>query len=301
MTTSPQLQGTLTPKPPFDFKKSLEFLDHFRPALGEQRTDGDTLTKAIAVNGEPVVFRVQSIGTVDAPELAYVLYAENPIDEAAHQLVRERITNFLSLDDDLRPFYELGEQDPAFQPLIQELYGYHQVKFLTPFENAVWAILSQRNLMAVSRKMKDGLTERYGVALEVEGVTYRAFPEAFQLALLTVDEINEVVGNLWKSEGVSSVARVFDGLDEDWLRTVPYGEAEAWLRSIRGVGPWSASFILLRSLGRMERLPVDEKWLIQAARRWYGSDTLDTKDLVRLSKPYGEYAGYWAHYLRAAS
>lgn len=295
------VQGTLTPTAPFDFNKSLEFLGHFRPAMGEQRTDAGILTKAISMNGTVIVFRVQSIGTSDAPELAYALYSEQPLDEHLHEAVRERITFFLSLDDDLRPFYAIGEEDPSFEPVVQALYGYHQVKFLTPFENACWAILSQRNLMTVSRKMKEALTERFGGALEVEGVVYRAFPEAFQLALVDSDEINAVVGNLWKSQGLSTVARAFDGVDEHWLRTAPYEEVEKWLLGIKGIGAWSASFILLRGLGRMERTPVGEKWSIQAARRWYGNDTLEEKDVERLAKPYGSYAGYWAHYLRAAS
>jgi hypothetical protein len=54
-----QIQGTLTPTAPFDFNKSLEFLGHFRPAMGEQRTDAGILTKAISINGTVVVFRVQ--------------------------------------------------------------------------------------------------------------------------------------------------------------------------------------------------------------------------------------------------
>jgi DNA-3-methyladenine glycosylase II len=296
-----QIQGTLTPKPPFDFDKSLEFLGHFRPAMGEQKTLDGILTKAISINGQVIVFRVQSTGTLDAPELAYILYSDAVINEDLHQAIRDRIRFFLSLDDDLRPFYAIAEEDPAFEPVMQELYGYHQVKFLAPFENAVWAILSQRNLMAVSRKMKDGLTERYGGSLVVDGTTYRAFPEAFQLALASVDEINEVVRNLWKSEGVSNVARAFDGVDEEWLRSAPYAEVEKWLLGIKGIGAWSASFILLRGLGRMNQLPVGEKWLLQAARRFYGNDLLEMKDLERLAKPYGDHAGYWAHYLRAAS
>lgn len=296
-----QLQGTLTPIPPFDFDQSLTFLGHFRPALGEQRTADGVLTKAIALDGQVVVFRVRSIGTLDAPELAYILYSDGAIGEDMHAALRNRIRFFLSLDDDLRPFYAIGATDPSFEPVIQELYGYHQVKFLTPFENAIWAILSQRNLMAVSRKMKDGLTARYGGAVEVDGVGYRAFPEAFQLSLLTTDEINAVVRNLWKAEGVGQVARAFDGVDENWLRTAPFAEVEQWLLGIKGIGAWSASFILLRGLGRMNLLPSGEKWLVMAARRWYGNDRLEAADIARLAQPYGDYAGYWAHYLRAAS
>jgi DNA-3-methyladenine glycosylase II len=296
-----QVHGRLAAAPPFDFSKSLEFLGQFRPAMGEQQTERGKLVKAISVAGETVVFEVVSTGMVNAPELAYTLSCDSPLSDETHAAVADRIRFFLSLDDDLRAFYNLGADDPAFQPVIQELYGYHQVKFLTPFENAVWAILSQRNLMAVSRKMKDSLTTQYGGKLDVNGTTYRAFPEAFQLALLTVDEINAVVRNLWKSEGVSNVSRAFDGVDEDWLRTAPDDEVQKWLLGIKGIGAWSASFILLRSLGRMERLPVGEKWLIQAARRRYGSDTLESKDIERLAKPYGDHTGYWAHYLRASS
>jgi DNA-3-methyladenine glycosylase II len=297
-----QIQGTLTPRPPFDFNKSLEFLRHFRPAMGQQTTNDGVLTKASSLDGQVFVFQVSSIGTIDHPELAYRLFSQDEISSAFHDTVRQNLSFFLSIDDDLTPFYALAEEDTAFEPVMQELYGYHQVKFsMSAFENAVWAILSQRNLMAVSRKMKDGLTERYGSALTVDGTTYRAFPEAFQLALASTDDINEVVRNLWKSQGVSNVAKAFDGVDESWLRSAPYAEVEKWLLGIKGIGAWSASFILLRGLGHMNQLPVGEKWLLQAARRFYGNDLLEMKDLERLAQPYGDYAGYWAHYLRAAS
>ncbi len=296
------VQGTLTPTAPFDFNKSLEFLGHFRPAMGQQIIHIKMLTKAASLNGQVFVFQVRSIGTMAQPQIAYTLFSAEEISDTFHATVRDNLSFFLSLDDDLLPFYEIGETDPHFAPVVKELYGYHQVKFsMSAFENACWAILSQRNLMNVSRKMKENLTERFGGALEVEGVVYRAFPEAFHLAPLDSDELNAVVGNLWKSQGLSSVARAFDGMDENWLRTAPYDEVEKWLLSIKGIGAWSASFILLRGLGRMDRTPVGEKWSVQAARRWYGDATLEEKDIERLAKPYGHYAGYWAHYLRAAS
>src|SRR5262249_48121721 len=100
-----QLQGTLAAVPPFYFDKTLEFLGHFRRAMGEQQTENGVLTKAISINSQVVVFRVQSIGTLDAPELAYILYSAEPLDKSTYAAVRERLTFFLSLEDDLRPFY----------------------------------------------------------------------------------------------------------------------------------------------------------------------------------------------------
>jgi len=150
--------------------------------------------------------------------------------------------------------------------IIRPAFPYHQARFPSAFENAVWAMLSQRNLMSVARTMKDGLTARYGQSITVDGTTYYAFPEAVDLALPPPDELNEVVGNRWKSETVSGVARAFAQVDERWLAESPYEVANQWLRAVKGIGPWSASFILLRGLGRMERLPV-AAWSACRSRR----------------------------------
>jgi DNA-3-methyladenine glycosylase II len=294
-----QISGTLPAVPPFDFNQSLRFLGHFRPAMGEQAISNQSLVKAVMVRGRAVVFSLKAAGTQDAPALDYTLYSETELSAEERAEVTDRITFFLSLNDDLRPFYALAADDPAIASVVQALYGYHQVKFLTPFENVCWALLSQRNLMAVARGMKERLAEVYGGALAASGATYHAFPEAARLALATADEINEVVRNARKAECIASAAHAFDGIDESWLRDAPYAEVERWLKQIKGVGDWSASFVLLRGLGRMERVPVGEKWLLMAASRRYGRP-LTQEDLDRLGAPYGEYRGYWAHYLRVA-
>lgn len=294
-----EIEGILTAVPPFEFAQSLKFLALFTPAMGEQRIADLTLTKATSFNGQTVVFRVCPAGTVDAPSLANTLYSELPLNENVRAAAETRIRFFLSLEDDLRPFYEIGEADPAFASVVQSLYGYHQVKFLTPFENACWAILSQRNLMTVSRRMKAALTDVFGSVLEVEGVTYEAFPEPGALAMRSIDDINAVVGNLWKAEGLISVAHAFDNVDDVWLRTAPDEEVERWLRSIKGIGDWSATFIMIRGLGRMHGVPIGDKALMQAASRVYGQ-MVTPEELLRLAKPYGAFGGYWSHYMRAA-
>lgn len=292
--------GSLTPTAPFDFTQSLKFIGGFAITEREQTLGDGSLTRAVSIGGQPVVFRVQSTGTVEQPQLVYTLFSENPLDEPTREAAADRIAFFLSIDDDLRPFYELVRDDPAFAPIARDLYGYHHVKFLTPFESACWAILAQRNLFSVASSMRRALAERFGTSLEVEGVTYPTFPEPFPLAAAPVDEINAAVRNRWKSEGIHTVAGAFDSMDESWLRDAPYDDVYRWLRRIKGVGEWSASFILLRGLGRMERVPPGEKRILQAAERVYGH-ALDTGEVNRLAQPYGDYKGYWAHYLRAAA
>jgi DNA-3-methyladenine glycosylase II len=154
--------------------------------------------------------------------------------------------------------------------------------------------------MSVSGKMKAALTERYGGMLTVDGETYTAFPSPDRLAQATSYEIAETIGHGAKAVLIQGAAKAFVRVDDHWLRDAPYGEVEAWLKSIKGIGEWSAAFILLRALGRAERLPVKERRTLDAAAKVYGLFSIDDAELYRIGARYGKYIGLWAHYMRAA-
>ncbi len=221
---------TIAATPPFAFAQALRFLDGFTPTHGEQAIAPDILTKAVFVAGRPLLFQVRSSGTTDAPALAYTLHADDPLDARLAQAASERIAFFLGVADDLRPFYAIGRADADFAPLIERLYGYHQVTFLTPFENACWAVLSQRTPLAQARHVKEELTRRYGATLALDGVAYPAFPEADRLAAADPAAVLAIVRNERRAFYLRAVAAAFVDADETWLRTAPYDEVEGWLR-----------------------------------------------------------------------
>jgi DNA-3-methyladenine glycosylase II len=292
--------GNLSAKPPFDFAQSLRFIGAFSPAMGDQSVTEQSLTKALRVNGQTIAFTLTSMGSIDAPELRYVLVADSPISTENQAAALDRIRFYLSLDDDLKPFYAIAERDEQFAPIIDQLYGYHQVKFMTAFENAAWAILSQRTTMAIARQVKQTLTERYGGVIEIDGTKQPAFPEPADFNDIDRDELRSIVsaaGYGRKTDFLISAIDAFHSVDEMWLRDGDYDEVLAWLRGISGIGEWSASFIMLRGLGRVERLPVNEQKVSQAFTKIYGARA----DMQRIGERYGEYQGYWAHYLRVGT
>lgn len=291
--------GSLTPTPPFDLDKSLDFLGDFASTEGEQRLMDRALRKAVTIDERAVVFEVVDAGSTAAPCVEYTLHSAQPLSPDVRDAVLDRISFFLSLHDDLQPFYAIAARDAAFAPIVERLYGYHQVKFLTPFENACWAVLTQRTPIATARTIKQKLLERCGTRLDLANATCWAFPEPAALAAVGAEELTELVGNARKASYLSAVAHAFAAVNETWLRTAAFDEVEAWLRAIKGIGAWSAAFVLIRGLGRMERLPIEDR-LIEAAARVY-RQPVTRERLAELAAPYESYAGYWAHYLRVAS
>ena len=292
-------EGSLRPTPPFDFVKSLDFLGGFPPMQEDQTVNELSLTKATRVGGRTIVFQLKPTGTIKMPGLGYTLFGENPFSRGLTELVTDRISFFLSLSDDLDQFYRTAINDSNFAPVLQKLYGLHQVKFFTPFECACWAVLSQRNQLSAARKAKQALLERFGTSLEVNGHHYRAFPEPGQLGDASKEELKVLLKHERREEYLGEIIKAFNQVDERFLRTADYDKVEEWLKNIRGIGEFSAKLILLRGLGRMEKLVV-EKRLIAATARVYGRP-MTTQRLHVIAEKYGRWKGYWAYYLRTAA
>jgi len=267
----------------------------------DQKIDELSLTRAVCIGGQTVVFDVRSTGTIKSPRLKYILASDRSLTRGVRDAVVDRIGFFLSLSDDLDQFYRIGYGDVDFAPLLQKLFGLHQVKFLTPFESACWAVLSQRYPAAAAQRTKWAITEKLGTSLEVNGQRYVAFPEPYRLAYVNEPDLDAIVRNPRKTQFLIGVAKAFAEKDERFLRTAKYAEIEKWLSQIHGIGEWSSKLILLRGLGRMEKIAV-EKRLLKAASKVYGRGrTLTQNVLDQMAEKYGPWKGYWAYYLRTAS
>ncbi len=294
-------EGFLTPKSPFDFSKSLDFLGVFPPMRDDQKIEELSLTRAVCIGSQMVVFNVRSTGLIKNPRLKYVLLSDRTLSSGIRDAVIDRIGFFLSLSDDLEPFYRIGYGDVDFAPVLQKYYGLHHVKFITPFECASWAVLSQRYPMSAAQKVKQAIMEKFGTSLEVEGRLFRAFPEPARLARASEEELMPLVRNERRVEFLLGVAKAFSEIDERFLRTAKYDEVADWLSKIKGIGEWSSKLILLRGLGRMEKLAVENR-LLKAASTVYGhGKPLAQARFDQIAEKYGSWKGYWAYYLRASS
>ncbi|WP_394835413.1 hypothetical protein LVJ94_00615 [Pendulispora rubella] len=295
------VSGELLVQAPADFAHMLSFMRGFAPlaGAGEQCLGRSSVAAARMVDGRPVVFELSA--TDDPERLAYRLHSEIALSFDARVRLLRRVRFQFGLDDDLAAFYGLADRDRSFSRVVTQLYGMHHVKFPSVFEIACWAVLMQREPMARARQTKRALMERFGASLEVEGYVHWAFPEARTIAEASPSALADVVRHSRKAAAIFTLARAFAEMPEEFLRTVPYAEAEAWLRALPMIGDFSATFILFRGLGRMQRFAAAQnEHLVEAARRVYHAPTLSDADVSRMGERYGEWRGYWALYLRAS-
>jgi DNA-3-methyladenine glycosylase II len=208
---------------------------------------------------------------------------------------------YLSADDALQPLYDLAWDDPPFAAVVEQLYGYHQLKFPTPFAAAVWALLSQRTSWPQARARMDRLRTALGSPLLVADRSITPLPAAATVAAQSATDLAALIGDARKGATLHAAATAFAAVDPAFLTDAPAAAVRRWLEEIPGIGRWSATLVLVRGLGRMQALrPPFERRLVAAAQKVYGPATA-APALQQLAARYGSQQGYWAHYLRRHS
>ena len=165
--------------------------------------------------------------------------------------------------------------DPLVGPLVRRRPGLRVPGAADGFEMAARAIVGQQVSVAGARTVLGRLTEEYGEALEEpRGSLARRFPAP--AALAEADPAAFPFPRT-RAEALVSVARL---AADGELRLDPpadLAETRAALMAIRGVGPWTASYIAMRALGdpdaflpgdvgirhalaRLGSAPDDESW-----------------------------------------
>ncbi|AGL18328.1 DNA-3-methyladenine glycosylase [Actinoplanes sp. N902-109] len=182
--------------------------------------------------------------------------------------VTAEVARILSLDVDGTPLDEIAHRDPVVAELAGAAPGLRPVCFWTAWEAAVWAVLSQRTSRRTAAGLKRRIGEELGTPVPVDGRTLIAFPSPQTvLTAGTLPGVNPV-----RTERLHALARAaLDGLlTAPALRALPVADALSTLRSLPGVGPFSAALILIRGAGAPDVFTMDEPRTLAAIRDAYG-------------------------------
>jgi DNA-3-methyladenine glycosylase II len=212
--------------------------------------------------------------------------------------VERHAARVLSLDVDGSGLAEVGARDPVIGRLVAEADGRRPVCFGTPFEAAVWAVLSQRVSMAQAGRVKEALAASLGTRIEIGGTEVVAFPGPAAFALL------ESFEGVWDSKleriRALAAAAVAGDLDPAFLRSLDLDAAITHLLSLPGIGPFGAMLVLARGAGHPDVPPPTLRRFRAAVRSAYGlEEEPDEAKLAELSEAWRPYRAWVTWLLRS--
>jgi DNA-3-methyladenine glycosylase II len=182
--------------------------------------------------------------------------------------IRAQVARSLSLDHDGRALAAIGERDPVVARLLRAAPGLRPPLFYSPYEAAVWVVMSARRPRAQIAEVRRRLSEAHGRVFELAGQRLAALPTPEQL--LDVDRVPGL--NEEKVRRMHVVAReaLAGRLDVDRIHRLGPEAALADLQGLPGVGPFYSSLIVVRASGLADVLSEREPQLLDLVARLYG-------------------------------
>ena len=271
------VRETLAVTTPYDADWVLAFLGA-RALAGVERVEGSTWMRATLVRGEPAVLRVHA--------RRRGLEVESPVPLDAPTLLR--LERLFDTRTDVAQVRAALLRDARLRRPMELRPGLRVPGAWEPFETAVRAIIGQQISVAAAVTVARRLVEAFGTPWPVlPGGPWRGFPSPEVLASAPLEE---VPGLRLRAPVVRTLARaVCSGvlrLDGSW----PLDRVELALRSIRGIGPWTASIVALRALGDPDALPAADLGLRRALGR--GRRLASPRQVERRAERWRPFRGY---------
>ncbi len=232
-----------------------EFLAFHRrdPQELSERVGEASLHKGLDWRGAPAQLEIR-IG----PRQADVALDIDAQPGQAHAGVRGRndleamVHRMLGLTQAVDAFEQRHRDHPLLGRLIAARPGLRVPLATTPFEALTWAITGQQISVAVAVSLRRKLILAAGVR-HSDGLL--CHPDAVRIAGLGEDTLRAAGFSTAKTATLLAVSRlVADGtlaLDA-WLRTLAVDRIREGLLAVRGIGPWTVDYTLLRGFGWLD-------------------------------------------------
>jgi len=216
----------------------------------------------------------------------------SPLPDLAAVAAHTRVLRCLGLATDPAPFVAQTQADPALAPLVAPCPGLRVLGTGDAFECLVWAIVGQQVNLTFAFRLMRRVVELAGEEVE-DGLATP--PLAERVAALTPGDLTARQFSRSKAEYLLGAAeRVATGsLDLDGLAAATATRAEAELLAVRGLGPWTAGYVLMRGLGFTDAVPWGDSGLLRGLARFFGlAERPDRRLTEELLEPFRPYRGH---------
>src|SRR5699024_2824211 len=217
------------------------------------------------------------------------------------QLVGRWVEDWFDLNRDLTLFYKLLDEHAQLSFMVENFRGLRLMGIPNLFEALCWCVIGQQINLTFAHRLKRRLVETYGTAISYQGQPYYYFPKPEVLAELDVEQLKTLQFSRQKAEYTIGIATAFarGELSKDKVKSQPSSEQMLQkLQRIRGVGKWTANYVLMKSLARMDCIPYGDSGLNTAVASFLKLDRKPTQQEVNnFFAPFNGWESYLVIYL----
>jgi 3-methyladenine DNA glycosylase/8-oxoguanine DNA glycosylase len=274
----------------FDLGWTLGFLAE-RTVSSLESLENGTYCRSIRRNGKAVVLEIRPVKSRGIAALEIRTAPVLPSSE-----VRRIVIRMFDLDANLQEFHAMAEEDPILRDLVPRRPGIRLPQLVDPFEGICRAILGQQVSVTAASTMVDRLVRLLGEpAPDLGSSFFLSFPPPSAVAAAGPEALASTGLTRAKANALHTVAKAAaEGqLDFERLRRGTAEASHAALVALPGIGPWTASYVRMRTLGDRDAFPASDLGVVKALRALLPQgDRLTIEEIVSLGESWRPWRSY---------
>ncbi len=280
------LSVRLAYRKPFEWNRLLQFFA-LRATPGVESASGNRYRRTACLNGSHAIVELQPDGTDS--HLSLTLYG---VATASLFETVQRCRELFDLDAPVADISAVLERDRVLAGLLRKQPGVRVPGSWDGFELTVRAILGQQVSVKAATTLAGRVASGYGEALTLpdgveQGELTRIFPTADRLLRARLEKCGIIRA---RADTIRTVARAVTRGDLVFDASQDPDEFCESLKSIKGIGDWTAQYVAMRCLKNPDAFPASDLGLIKAIER--PQRTTPAKLLARAEewRPWRAYA-----------
>lgn len=243
---------------PFHLEATVRLLQR-RPTNRVDIWEDDRYRRVVSTPDGPSLVDVCNTGSIDAPAICCAVLS-GVQSTANRAFVAASLRRTLGLDLNPSSVQRWAEQMPGLQSTALALRGMRPPRFPDLFEAFGSVVPFQQLSLDAGVSIVGRFVDRFGDSVEFGGRRWSAFPRPEAVAALDIESLTSVGLSRAKAETLHRLAcRISScALTEERLAALSTPQALATLMQEPGIGPWTATVVLLRGFGRTEVFPPND-------------------------------------------
>lgn len=194
----------------------------------------------------------------------------------------QTVATMLGTEVDLHEWYERTKRFPWLERLAKELRGVKPPRYPDLWEALCHGIVFQQLSIAAAASIMQRFVERFSTPIQHGAISLHPFPRPEIVGEAHAREFRSIGLSRMKVSYLRSAARaVLTGaIDPSHIERLSTAAAIAELRTVRGIGRWSAAVVLLRGFGRLDVFPPTDSGASRSIKLLSSNPRIDEEDVL---------------------
>jgi len=275
----------------FNFKECLRFLSRSKlECLFE--VENDHFSQAISINNKIFVLKVY----LKKQKLQIQVDREKP-NRKESNLIKDYIKDWLDIDKDLSDFYLFSKKEILLKEPVKNAKGLRLIGIPNFTEAICWAIIGQQINLTFAYSLKKRLVENFGESIIFNEKKYFLFPKPEVLANLREEDLRPFQFSRSKAKYLIGVGQhIAEGkINKSILKQLTYEDAKSKLIELKGIGPWSADYVLMKCFRQPTAFPIADVGIHNAIKKQLDWDRKPT--ISEIEKMIKKWPKHWLGYV----